>query len=87
MTEDFADEQQEHAAETVAPEPDASEGPVRTGNQQVDAVLASLEALDGAPVEEHVAVFERAHEQLRAALDAQPARPAVQPGAPRPADA
>lgn len=71
MTDDFADEQQE---------------PVRTGNPQVDAVLASLEELEGQPVEEHVAVFERAHEQLRAALDAQPSRPAVQPGAPRVAE-
>jgi hypothetical protein len=61
--------------------------PVRTGNQQVDAVLASLEDLEGVPVQEHVAVFERAHEQLRAALDAQPSRPAVQPGAPKPTDA
>lgn len=74
----MTEEQAEHPAEQ--PEP------VRTGNQQVDAVLSSLEELEGAPVAEHVAVFERAHEQLRAALDAQPSRPAVQPGAPRPAE-
>ena len=44
-------------------------GHVRTGNVTVDAVLASMEGLDDAPVNEHVAVFEHAHEQLRAALD------------------
>ena len=49
-----------------APEP---EEPVRTGNEAVDGVLDSLASLDDAPVDEHVAVFERAHEQLRAALD------------------
>ena len=46
-----------------------AEEPVRTGNETVDGVLESLEALDDASVDEHVAVFERAHEQLRAALD------------------
>jgi hypothetical protein len=43
-----------------------------TGDQPtldpVDDVLASLDGLDDLPVREHVAVFERAHEQLRAAL-------------------
>jgi hypothetical protein len=43
--------------------------PVRTGVEEVDAVLASLEGLDGADVAEHPAVFEAAHEQLRSALD------------------
>jgi len=71
--------------EEQAEGPAEQQEPVRTGNQQVDAVLTSLEELEGAPVEEHVGVFERAHDQLRAALDAQPSRPAVQPGAPRPA--
>jgi hypothetical protein len=47
----------------------AAEEPVRTGNEAVDRVLESLDALDDVPVDEHVAVFERAHEQLRAALD------------------
>ena len=40
----------------------------------IPAVEEALEAMDGLaerPVEEHVAVFERAHEQLRRALDAQ----------------
>lgn len=40
-----------------------------TGTRAVDDVLASVQALDGRPVEEHVAVFEQAHERLRRALD------------------
>lgn len=43
--------------------------PVRTGVEDVDAVLQSVEDLESRPVEEHVAVFETAHEQLRRALD------------------
>ena len=39
-----------------------------TGNEGVDAVVASLDGLDDLPVSDHVAVFERAHESLRAAL-------------------
>ena len=50
-------EQQEYAV----PEP--------TGVEEVDDVLASLQALDDSPVAEHPAVFERAHERLRQALD------------------
>lgn len=40
-----------------------------TGVAAVDAVLASVHALDEQPVAEHVAVFEQAHDQLRRALD------------------
>ena len=36
-----------------------------TGVESVDRVLAEVSALADAPVAEHVAVFERAHEQLR----------------------
>lgn len=54
-------------AESVEAEEPASVG--TTGNEAVDSVLADLEGLDDKPVEEHVAVFERAHEQLRSALD------------------
>ena len=43
-----------------------------TGVEEVDRVLAEVTALAEAPVGEHVAVFERAHEQLRRALDARP---------------
>lgn len=39
-----------------------------TGNVTVDSVLESLERLDHAPVPEHVAVYESAHENLRAAM-------------------
>jgi hypothetical protein len=42
---------------------------VRTGDARVDGVLASLDGLDDRPVSEHAAVFEQAHEQLRAALE------------------
>ena len=42
---------------------------MRTGDPRVDEVLTSLDGLDERPVGEHAAVFERAHEQLRAALD------------------
>jgi hypothetical protein len=46
-----------------------TESPVeRTGKPAVDDVLELLEALDDAPVNEHVAVFESAHERLRGAL-------------------
>ena len=45
---------------------------LRTGNPEVDGVLDSMDGLDDLPVDEHVAVFERAHEVLRAALDARP---------------
>lgn len=47
-----------------------TEGPrvPTTGHPEVDAVLASLDALQGKPVEEHAAVFEVAHDRLRAVL-------------------
>jgi hypothetical protein len=55
------------------------EEPVRTGVDRVDAVVVDVEGLDERPVEEHVAVFERAHEQLRQALDDRPvSRPVPQ---------
>lgn len=41
---------------------------VGTGHPAVDEVLRSLDALGEAPVDEHVAVFEQAHEQLRRTL-------------------
>lgn len=43
-----------------------------TGDDVVDRVLADVAAVANAPVADHVQVFERAHEQLRRALDAQP---------------
>lgn len=59
------------AAELESATVDPTE-PVRTGNPRVDAVLDSLESLDDLPVSDHVAVFERAHDELRQALDADP---------------
>lgn len=52
--------------------------PVRTGVEHVDSVIAAVEGLDERPLEEHVRVFEGAHEELRRALDSQ----AGQPGRP-----
>ncbi|PKH39874.1 hypothetical protein SAMN05192575_11844 [Nocardioides alpinus] len=46
--------------------------PETTGVESVDQVLADVAAIADAPVSEHVAVFERAHDRLRRALDAQP---------------
>lgn len=43
-----------------------------TGLASVDSVVASVATLEDRPVEEHVAVFEEAHEQLRRALDDAP---------------
>lgn len=42
---------------------------VRTGEERVDSVVAAIEQLRGRPVEEHVAAFEQAHDELRRALD------------------
>jgi hypothetical protein len=49
--------------------PSDSQGPVRTGVPAADAVLDDVEAAADLPVDEQVAVFERAHERLRQALD------------------
>lgn len=51
----------------TGPEAGPGTGP-ETGVETVDGVVASLDGLDGLPVAEHVAVFERAHESLRQAL-------------------
>ncbi len=45
-----------------------SEEITETGHAGVDAVLETLHGLEERPVGEHVAVFEAAHEHLRAAL-------------------
>lgn len=44
----------------------------RTGVPAVDRVLAEVEGVGALPVAERVVVFERAHEELRRALDAHP---------------
>ena len=43
-----------------------------TGLASVDTLVESVAALEDRPVEEHVAVFEEAHERLRRALDDAP---------------
>ncbi len=42
----------------------------------MDAVIASVDQLDDRPLDEHLAEFERAHQALRSALDADPSEPA-----------
>lgn len=44
----------------------------RTGLPEVDRVLGEIESVGELPVAERVEVFERAHERLRRALDADP---------------
>ncbi len=64
-----------------APQP-RPQPPAPTGVAAVDAVLAQVSNVAERPVAEHAAVFERAHEQLRRALDAQPeSRPDNEQGA------
>jgi hypothetical protein len=53
--------------------------PATTGVPAVDQVLADVDRLDDVPLEEHLGAFERAHESLRTALDADPGD---QPGDP-----
>jgi hypothetical protein len=55
------------------PTPEADvDGPTTTGVPAVDQVLSDVDRLDEAPLEEHLATFERAHDTLRSALDAPP---------------
>ena len=61
----------DHAPGTAAPT-GGEVGAESTGVESVDRVLAEVAAVADAPVSEHVQVFERAHEQLRRALDATP---------------
>ena len=60
------------AAEEIADGAQEFAEPVRTGVEEVDEVLDSIDGLEGTPVDEHVAVFENAHDRLRGALDARP---------------
>lgn len=63
------DEQADDVAVTVSDGAGEGWDAPGTGVPAVDDVLASVQTLDGRPVEEHVAVFEQAHERLRRALD------------------
>jgi hypothetical protein len=49
-----------------------SDEATRTGLPAVDAVLDDVDGLDDRPLDEHLAAFERAHDSLRSALDAEP---------------
>lgn len=57
------------AEDSDAPVADAVWEAPATGVPAVDDVLVAVRALDSQPVEEHVAVFEQAHDRLRRALD------------------
>ncbi|MBV9830920.1 MAG: hypothetical protein JOZ82_04935 [Marmoricola sp.] len=48
--------------------PESAATETGTGIETVDAVVAGLDALDDLPVADHVAVFEHAHEALRAQM-------------------
>lgn len=52
---------------------------VRTGVDRIDEVIRAVEDLDDQPIEEHVAVFESAHVQLRRALDEPAAEELIDP--------
>ena len=70
-----SDETTTNAAESRAgrdrdASPASATPPESTGHPDVDAVMRSVAALGGRPLEEHVRTFEAAHEQLRAALSA-----------------
>jgi len=66
----------------------ATSTPVReapsTGDPAVDAVIAEVGSLEDRPLEEHVGVFERAHDGLRAALDGRSEEPAPRAAPPSP---
>jgi hypothetical protein len=50
------------------PEEPTAPSVAHTGDARVDDVLDSLAELGALPVDDHVGVFERAHEDLRRAL-------------------
>jgi hypothetical protein len=64
---------EDRAHEEMRSEPEPEQ--TRTGVAAVDDVLAEVDRLDGAPLDEHLGTYERAHEALRSALDADPGEP------------
>lgn len=66
------DPAQDHAHDRARGDVVADVERVRTGDERVDSVIAAIDGLEGRPVEEHVAAFERAHDELRRALDSPP---------------
>jgi hypothetical protein len=65
MSEELSVPETSDAAEQPAEEP------TRTGVQRVDDVVDAVAGLADRPVDEHVAVFESAHDELRRTLDSQ----------------
>lgn len=64
---------EEQASEDTAAAADQpGDEPVRTGVERVDAVVDAVSDLADRPVDEHVAVFESAHDELRRILDSPP---------------
>jgi hypothetical protein len=63
MTDEHPDENQNLDAERIVAEAPA------TGDARVDDAVAGLSRLRGRPAEEHVAVLEEVHGQLRDILD------------------
>lgn len=52
---------------------DAPEPMPQTGVPEVDAVLQDVDAVSDRPVDEHVEIFDDAHQRLRQALDGESA--------------
>ncbi len=65
MSEEQAITEPADAAEQPADEP------IRTGVERVDDVVDAVASLADRPVDEHVEVFESAHDELRRTLDSQ----------------
>ena len=73
---DPAEAPEEYPEPTEEPTGEPTGEPTSTGVPAVDQVLRDVDDLDGVPLEEHLGRFERAHETLRSALDAEPVDPA-----------
>lgn len=66
VPDDLADEIADEREPVLDDAP--AESVTETGHPAVDEVLRSLESLGDAPVDDHVAVFEQAHDRLRRTL-------------------
>jgi hypothetical protein len=66
------EEQVSHDVSGAEPEHVEAVEPVRTGVERADAVVDAVSGLADRPVDEHVAVFESAHDELRRTLDSPP---------------
>lgn len=59
----------DQADQADAQEPFESASTPQTGVERVDAVVDDVAGLEDRPVDEHVAVFESSHDELRRTLD------------------